>query len=480
MKKIIIFLITILCINIYSLMNVNAAESFSFYEGEYIQGIWMTKEKGGTKYYQKARFFNSKEDNRFAYCIEPFAMFNENSKYIRSLTANNLSQDQMNRISLLAYFGYGYGSHQDYKWYAITQFMIWQAADPSGNYYFTNGLNGNKITAYTDEMNEINNLIYEYLTLPSIINEEINLVEGKSTIIHDHHNVLHHYSSDNPNVTIEGNDLKINPLEEGTYTINLTRNSNRIGSIPLFYLSSDSQDMHIYGDVQNITTQIKVNVQKTSLELTKVDADTKTTTPSGDASLSGALYQLYDCDMNEVEKLEIDKNMHSTMSNLDYGKYYLKEISAGIGYELDLEVYEFEIDKEHANIELILENKVIKKEILIHKLFGDESIHHVESGISFNIFNKHNQLVTTITTDENGYASVILPFGTYIVNQINTTEGYQFCDDFTIQVMDNKKEEIELYDYKIKVPNTYKQKNYTILLLVLLLSGYCVYTQLLN
>ena len=36
--------------------------------------------------------------------------------------------------------------------------MIWQAADPTGNFYFTDGLNGPRITAYTNEMNEINNL----------------------------------------------------------------------------------------------------------------------------------------------------------------------------------------------------------------------------------------------------------------------------------------------------------------------------------
>ena len=36
--------------------------------------------------------------------------------------------DKKTKISMIAHFGYGYKNHTDVKWYAITQFMIWQAA----------------------------------------------------------------------------------------------------------------------------------------------------------------------------------------------------------------------------------------------------------------------------------------------------------------------------------------------------------------
>ena len=175
MKRFIIFLICILGISSFSLINVNAAGEYSFYEGDYIQGIWITKAKGGTRYYQKARFFMMSGSNRFSYCIEPFAMFNENGKYTLSETAHNLSPSQMKRISLIAYFGYTYGSHYDPKWYAVSQYMIWKEADPTGDIYFTDGLDGNRINAYTNEINEINSLINNYLTLPSIANYEYTI-----------------------------------------------------------------------------------------------------------------------------------------------------------------------------------------------------------------------------------------------------------------------------------------------------------------
>lgn len=472
MKKIIIFLIAIFGINIYSLLNVNAS-SYHFYEGNYIQGIWMTKEKGGTKYYQKARFFMLNNENKFAYCVEPFAMFNENSSYTSSLTANNLNSEQIKRISLMAYFGYGYNNHSDSKWYAVTQMMIWQEADPSGSMYFTDSLNGNRINAYTEEINEINNLINNYLTIPSIANTETNMVENTSIQLIDTNNVLSNYKSDNPNVSINGNTLNISNLTEGEYTINLVRNMKRTNSIPLFYNSLNSQNMMTLGDVNDISITLKVNVEKTHVEVTKIDSDNKNTTSSGDASLSGAVYQIYDKDMNEITKLEINDDMKATIENLNYGKYYIKEIQAGTGYLLDEKIYEFEITHDNKSIFLELENKVIEKEIIIHKTYGDGTNGNNEANISFDILNRNEQLVTTITTDNNGYAKIILPFGIYKFKQKNTTPGYSLAKDFVIDINNNKTEEVFLYDYKIKVPNTSKNSS-NIITIIILLIGSCI------
>ena len=50
-----------------------------------------------------------------------------------------------------------------------------------------------------------------------------------------------------------------------------------------------------------------------------------------------------------------------------------------------------------------------------------------------------------------------------------TTAGYNLIDDFNIDVLDNIKLTKELYDYKIKVPNTYhEENNYNLILLILM------------
>lgn len=472
MKKFIVFLMMILGINIFSLVRVNAA-SFGLYEGEFIDGVWVTKAKGGTRYYQKARFLRF-GDYRFAYCIEPFTMFNENGTYTESLTANNLSAAQMKRISLIAYFGYTYDGHHDNKWYAISQYMIWKEADNYGDIYFTDGLDGNRIDGFRSEINEINSLINNYLTLPSIANKEFNMVEGSTITLTDTNNVLNKYTTNSKNATISGNKLTITGLEEGEHTINLVRNMKRNTNIPLFYNSANSQNLMSLGDVENINVSLKINVEKTTVEVTKIDSDTKTTNPSGDASLSGAVYQIYDSDMNEVSKIEIDDDMKASVENLNYGKYYIKELSPGVGYLLDENIYEFEITHENKDIFLELENEVIKKEIIIHKTYGDGTNGDNEKGIGFDIFNKKNELVTTITTDNNGYAKVILPFGRYTFKQKNTTPGYKYADDFSINIEDSEEEVIYLYDYKIKVPNTSKNNTIFVTILLLIFGGYFV------
>ena len=80
-----------------------------------------------------------------------------------------------------------------------------------------------------------------------------------------------------------------------------------------------------------------------------------------------------------------------------------------------------------------------------------------EVGISFDIYDKDNNLVDTITTDENGYCEIVLPYGTYKISQKNTTANYQMVDDKEITIDENSEPEIliELNDVEIEVPNAY-------------------------
>lgn len=474
MKKIFIFLMTIIGISIVGNMEVKAS-GFSFYEGDYINGIYMTKEKGGTKNYQKARFFMLKGSNQFAYCVEPFTMFNENSSYNQGTSLNYLSDGQLDRIKKIAYFGYTYGTHSDPKWYAISQLMIWREADPSGDIYFTNGLNGNRISLYEAEINEINNLINSYEITPSFSGASYDIVEGKTLKITDFNNILDYYNfDDTTHISRDGNNLIIHDLTEGEYNFNLTRSESRISSIPLFYQSDNSQDMMIVGDLAPITISFKVRVEKTSLNIVKVDYDSGDTKPSGDASLNGAVYSIFDSNMNFIDDITIDDDMNGNYINLDYGKYYIKEKSAGVGYEVDNNLYSFEITKDNPNIKMILNNKVIKKKIEISKKFGDGTNSSIESGIGFDIINSKGEVIDTIVTDSNGYASIILPFGKYRIKQRNTTSGYKMVEDIDINIEDSEDQMIELYDYKIKVPDTHIDSNFSILNLLIFLGVFFV------
>lgn len=410
-------------------------------------------------YFQKARFFRKTNTNEFAYCIEPFSIFNENSKYESTTTPYNLSESQIDKISKIAHFGYGYKNHTDPKWYAITQFMIWKES-ANGDYYFTDSLNGNRIDKFNDEMNEINNLINNYNKIPHF-NKEYTIISGNNLILEDN---FENIKITGDNQILENNKLVINPTKEGIYTYNLVKEDNTNNKPYIFYQSSNSQNLIETGNIPNLSTSFKVNVLKTEIELTKIDKDTKSIIPKGEASLDGAIYSLYDENNNLIKDLIIENNQ-SIINNIPLGKYYIKEKQAGIGYLLDTNIYEINITKEKTKHQVIVENKVIEKTITIEKKYGDNNTFKSEENISFEIYNNNYERISTITTNNLGIAQITLPYGTYTIKQINTTDGYKKVDDINITIDNIEDELIELKDLKIEVPNT-STNNYILLLIL--------------
>ena len=407
-----------------------------------------------TIYYQTARFFRKSDTHMFAYCIEPFTFFNEDASYESTITPNNLTNEQKDRISKIAHFGFYYKNHTDDYWYAVTQMMIWQVADTvNGETYFTDKLNGNRVNIYQNEINEINNLVNNYNTLPNTNNKTYIFKEGENISI-PAGDIVTNYKSNDERVKIEGTNVVIDDLKEGNYTFTLERNEINYNRPTIFYQSNNSQNIMESGDLDPIKSTFNIKVIKTEININKIDSDTQSIIPSGDASLDGAIYTLYDSNMNEIKDLTIINNI-SDVKDLDLGTYYIKEKTPGTGYNLDNETYKIILDENNTKVELTLENKVIKKNITIKKLYGDNNKMNNEKNIDFELYNSKNELIKTISTDENGEVTINLPYGEYKLVQLNSTNGYQKVEPFIIKVTNNEDETIELKDYRIPVPDTH-------------------------
>ena len=431
------------------------AENATFYEGEYINGIYMSKYNPANKtiYYQKARFFRKSGTNEFAYCIEPFQMFDGNNIYEETDIPYNLSEAQKNRIAKIAHYGYGYQNHTEEKWYAITQLMIWQIADPSGDYYFTDYSNGNRITPYNAEIDEINALVDTPTIIPKEINQEYTIVEDQPFLIEVTSTNLLGFTTDSTDITIGENTVLIPALKKGTYEYSFSKKDNSFSSPLVFYQSNNSQNLLKSGYSEIIETLLKINVLSTKLEIYKIDQDTQGITPTGEATLDDAIYGLYTKDGKEIQELVI-KNNKATIHNLAFGTYYLQEKEPGKGYTLNSQKIEITISKEKPIIQQVVQNKVIEKKIIIQKEYGIDNQFQKEPNISFEIRNEENEVVETITTNEEGKAETTLPYGTYTIYQKNSTEGYTKVEPFSIEVFNQEVEEFTLRDLEIPVPNT--------------------------
>lgn len=451
MKKIIFFLAVTLSLILPFTVK---AESAQFYEGEYIDNVWMNRVNNKTIYYQKARTYKQIGTEKYAYCIEPFTTFKQSSQYTSTINPNNLTKEQKERIAAIVHFGYNYKSHTAKYWYAITQMMIWKTVAPNNDFYFTDSLNGNRINAYQYEMNYIETLIQNYLKEPSFANKTYDVVAGETLKIEDLNNMVFYYKTTNKNVTIDGYKVSINNLPVGEHEITFTRKEEVHNTPVVFYQAEGSQNLVTLGNINEKQIKIKINVKETEVNINKLDKDTKTTKSSGQATLSGAKYKILDQKKNEIQIITIDEKSQSTIKNLPYGKYYIQEISAGSGYTIDNELHSFEITKDNPKITLNLYNEVIKTKIIINKKYLEDETLYPEKDIKFAIYDNNKDLVAKITTNEEGIAEITLPYGNYTISQVNTTEGYDTIEPFDILVKDTNELTYNLVNHKIKVPNT--------------------------
>lgn len=427
----------------------------SFYDAEYIPNIYMIRERQGTRLYQQARFIRKQNSREIAYCIEPFAFLDDRHDYQQGININELDDEIIEQISLISYFGYQYQNHQEDKWYAVTQLLIWKTADPYASFYFTNGLNGELINPYLEEEKEILSLVENANKLPSFHQEEHTILINDEITLEDTNHILENFSIEsNLPIKKEKNLLIINqPKEEGEYQITLTRKFNQYHHPAVLYRSNINQDILTLGDAKEKIANLKIHVIPSEVKVNKIDEMEELY--KGDAILSNVIFGLYDNNGNLMNKFTIDENLTTTISNLPSGSYIIKELLPGIGYQLNSNEFHFTLNGDNPKVEITIPNQLIKGKLVIHKQYGKENNWINEDEVTFLIYNKDGELVSDATTNSMGILNITLPFGEYTIVQQNTIDGYQMVDSFQVVINENEKEYFyHLKDYKIDVPDT--------------------------
>ena len=405
-------------------------------------------------------------DSRIYYCIDPTLALGEapsgSFTYVTGdnniLGKSNLTKEKYNKVRLLAFYGYGYRNesidHTSKKWYGITQVMIWRVMRPDLTWTFKASRNSTPDkNLYLDEVAEMNKLVNNHGKVSSFANVTKKMLIGDSITLTDSNNVLKDYSRVNVPKTVlikeNGNKVTITAIKQGNETINYSFRNGIITPVALL-TSSNYQDIIVRGMPRDLPYfQFKVDVTGGVVNLQKVDEFSNKNIPQGEATLKGAVYEIYDSDDKIVGKITTDSKGYGKII-LDYGKYKLKEVKAPIGYELSDKVYEFEINKDSTNINLEVKDKVISGKVILTKNKGGsgESM-SLEEGASFEVIDSSGNVVETITTDKNGIAEIFLPYGKYNIHQIKGSLGYVYSEDIEIDIKESKVYEVNISNLKL-------------------------------
>ena len=244
------------------------------------------------------------------------------------------------------------------------------------------------------------------------------------------------------------------PLEDGTYSVKEV-------TPPKGY----KLDEKIYTfTINGADTSLSVEDEPGTLTLKLKKKDSQTgSTPQGNATLAGAVYQVsYQLGGQTVtEELTSDASGNlGTLEGLPLGTVTVKELTAPEGYRLDTEVHTYTVDGSQLTGDVYelevddLTEDVMRGGLTIQKLDsqtgttpqGDANL----EGISFEIVNNSQnavvvnsntaapgQVAMTITTDASGVASTgenALPYGDYTVREVSTNDSMLKTFDEEISV----------------------------------------------
>lgn len=413
---------------------------------------WYYTRRGGGKPYMSAQWNLYDLDGKTAYCIEPGVNITTSDYEGAIGWINSPYSDEVNRkIQLYGYYGYNYPGHENLRYRAAAQSLIWEATGGQIIEFWTERYGNGNFINLNAERNEILRLASTHYEVPTFDSDTKDTVIGETTTFTDTKGILSNFDvvkSSDASVSINGNTLSVTPNVVGNITVVLKKKTYTQDPTIIFVgKDATSQKMGMFGVDDPVLVRVKLNVVGGSLKINKKDLDTKLSKPQGDATFKNAVYELLDENYNFITDLIIDDSFGAkTDKILSPNKIYiLREKTASEGYLLDKTEYRFKIDRDNLDIEMDVYEDVIEKTVNIYKVFADGSttILKGEPNVSFEIYLKSTgEYYKTIKTDEKGFVSVKLPYGKWIFKQVSSTSGFEKVKDFEIVINNDSDEDI--------------------------------------
>lgn len=205
------------------------------------------------------------------------------------------------------------------------------------------------------------------------------------------------------------------------------------------------------------------------VKITKLDAETAAQA-QGDATLSGAVFDLLDSEGNQVERLYCGDAESVISKEIPLNTYQIKEIVPPCGYTLSQKKYDVQIEyagqEKAVNLKSVdIQNTVIKGKIAIikHSDSADpavtppnEQVQKPLENVVFRVWLKSagsyeaakDSERDEIITNKSWVTTKSLPYGTYVVEEYKGIPEHSICDPFDVMISENGR----IYYYNIENP----------------------------
>lgn len=223
----------------------------------------------------------------------------------------------------------------------------------------------------------------------------------------------------------------------------------------------------------NETTTVTFDNKEQLADLTVIKEDEETgNKPQGAATLFGAKYELTDSEGKSIAILtleDVDGLSQAEIKGLKLGTYYLKEVEAPEGYNLDPETHEVQLTYAGQNETVAIHSKTVNDRVIKGGIEGykfgskdltpsimgnirsffrlgqkeeeksskttNQDIKPPLEGVELTATSKTTGLKYTATTDKKGYFHIgDLPYDTYTVEETKGAPGYLLIEPFEVTI----------------------------------------------
>lgn len=472
MKKLINLTIGIIGVLCLSMTTVHAAPykyHGYIYEGEEINNVYY-KNKDNTV--NQAKIYMRSDSTNVTYSIEYDKSaegagvddYDDTFDYRQT----NLTKSQTERMNLIGYYGYNYKDeeydHTDIKWYAITQYLIWQE-EGNNNLDSIVDINGNK--KYAEEIEELENLLKKHSLKPDFGSNKFKTKIYDKLTIEDKNKVIKEYEiskTNNANYNINDNVIDITTNKSGIYTLRFNKKDTRYTNSPTFFISNKYCNAMQIGKFETITSNVVVTSISGKILITKAGEqlidyqDNKFIYKF--QPVKGSVYYLYAKDdiysnegtllYNKDEKVsELTTGEKEYFEELYPSTYYVKEIVNAYPYLVNNNTYDVSLDLEN-NYQTLSFSSKFQNVTVSFKNFRQNPIYEngkisysylLTPGNKFGLYSKddiysnvdsitpivkRDTLLGTSISNESGIVvfDLDIPLGSYYIKNLTEDEKY--------------------------------------------------------